>query len=228
MSLNTFPSDLKEFDPNCSTHLTFCQSEKPFALVRKYLAREANEFSSAFGIGLVEGDAPSAPTRCQLSGVCELPSKEPQASPARTRLLTGRGLHRFLWRDTTLYMLQQAHGRPVGDGCSAHVYETITLFYPNQSGQHAFLQAFVEHVFALDDVQDESQINVYSFHMKYEYWRKVESRPKRPIPSVFLNGEDQKAVLGLPPSARRGTDSTAFRTSATTCSTGPRARARRL
>ena len=48
------------------------------------------------------------------------------------------------------------------------------------------LHRFVEYVVALDEARDDTQLNVYSFHTKYNYWPKTGVRPKRPLASVFL------------------------------------------
>jgi chaperone BCS1 len=174
-SLNSFPAsfdEAKDFNPAASTHITLTAKDKPFGLVSKYVAEQASASSAAFSVGMIDGD-----------------------SMVKSKLLAGRGLHRIVWNQHKLYVLRQAHGAPVGDGCSSNVFETMTIFFPNQLGQHAILHAFLEHILLLDEDKDDTTINVYSFHMKYEYWRKREARPKRPISSVFLAGDDQKAVV---------------------------------
>ena len=169
--LLSFPQELSNhFDYNESAHITLEPDDKPYALVRKFVSKQA---TVSFSITTNKSEE----------------AKESQ-------LLIGEGLHGFRWNETDLYALVARHGDPIFNGCSAQYFTTCTIFTPNSKGQQAaqLLRSFIDYLLELDNVRDDSSINVYSFHMKYEYWKRSATRPKRSLTSVYSDVRDRASA----------------------------------
>jgi len=175
-----FPKQLTEFfDPAKSTYIAVANGDKEFDLLTKHAAETTNQ---SFRL------RDAVPEKKQ--GLCD--SKQ---NTRHTELICGLGLHTVTHDGHEMKLLIQSHGEPVGSSCGVSIYETATLFYPNQTGKQEILWSFVEHLIELSQKRKEGKVRIYSFHMKYQYWKNGGSRLKRPMSSLILQEDKKKQIV---------------------------------
>lgn len=156
-----------------------------YELMSAFLSRSGSpkNFELAIGRGCAKGGCTGSSKKASL--LCK------GNAPRVASLGLGLGLFEVDHDGHSLIALHQTLGAPVGTSCGVSFFKELVLFASSTDVITGLTNSLLEQA----DRTKKNTITIYRFNTKYEYWKREQTAPARPLESVVLPGEAKDRLV---------------------------------
>ena len=163
------------------------KDKKLYLLLINYIYKNLVDFTNSYAISILPSKVKSLSSCCSDGDCSDFTDSETSEESQSGRIATKIGYGQFSFtskiKGEVLHALHQKIGDPIGTNCGVVIYSNLVIF---TKGTIQDLTTFFSILIEESEHTDSGTFTVFSWNIRYSYWKTEAKVKARPVTSVVL------------------------------------------